>query len=122
MDEYKEVTLERFKLAATAFITDELLQHFAEVPKIRASMHASYLLDGLTLQVVQTVWGREAERVDVEYPADWWQAFKKRWFPEWAKRRWPVNMTKVALVARELYPDVAMPDKSHVIATSKFFI
>ncbi len=29
----------------------------------------------------------------VQYPTDWWQAFKKRWFPHWLKVRFPVNYT-----------------------------
>lgn len=28
----------------------------------------------------------------IQYPADWWQALKKRWFPCWALQRWPVRM------------------------------
>lgn len=24
-------------------------------------------------------------------PADWWEAFKDRWFPKWALKRWPVE-------------------------------
>lgn len=34
-------------------------------------------------------------KFDCEYPADWWQHFKLRWFPAWALRRWPVRATKV---------------------------
>jgi hypothetical protein len=26
-----------------------------------------------------------------KYPKDWWEALKERWFPEWAKKRWPVE-------------------------------
>lgn len=26
------------------------------------------------------------------WPADWWQAVKARWFPQWALRRWPVRL------------------------------
>lgn len=28
-------------------------------------------------------------------PADWWQAFKERWFPKWALKRWPVRNDKL---------------------------
>ncbi len=28
---------------------------------------------------------------ELRYPADWWQAFKDRWFPEWALKRWPIE-------------------------------
>lgn len=38
--------------------------------------------------------GLGQEKREVEWPADWWQHFKARWFPAWAKRRWPVQMTR----------------------------
>jgi len=28
----------------------------------------------------------------ISCPADWWQHFKQRWFPDWAINRWPVRM------------------------------
>ena len=45
---------------------------------------------------------------DIEYPADWYQAFKQRWFPRWALKRTPVRMTKVHLA--RFCPHVAVPD------------
>jgi hypothetical protein len=27
----------------------------------------------------------------LSWPDGWWQAFKDRWFPRWAKARWPVR-------------------------------
>ena len=33
--------------------------------------------------------------VDIEYPADWWQAFKERWFPQWMINRWPIKYKRV---------------------------
>ncbi len=38
------------------------------------------------------------EECIAEYPADWWQAFKERFFPAWAKRRWPVKTTVIVAV------------------------
>lgn len=34
-------------------------------------------------------------QVDEQYPATWWDAFKERWFPGWARRKWPVNYRKI---------------------------
>ncbi len=44
---------------------------------------------------------------EVRYPADWWQAFKDRWFPAWAKERWPVRYVRYDLMA--LYPEIKLP-------------
>lgn len=41
------------------------------------------------------------------YPADWWQAFKLRWFPKWARRRWPAKMSHIKVLA--LFPEYVPP-------------
>lgn len=42
------------------------------------------------------------------YPADWWQALKERWFPEWLKRKTPVVWTEVIAIHKFL--ELAIPD------------
>ena len=55
--------------------------------------------DRLTHQLVFQIRMRLAAKESVlkttivTYPADWWQHFKQRWFPSWAKKMWPVIMT-----------------------------
>lgn len=44
---------------------------------------------------------RLLERVIVEWPSDWWEAFKERWFPTWALRMWPVKYETRAIEAYE---------------------
>ena len=60
--------------------------------------------------------GREIERIECRWPADWWEAVKQRWFPKWMLKRWPVQEEVRRLTARELYPKVVMPDKGPLIA------
>lgn len=52
------------------------------------------ILCALVISVDTYIHGIEKERFRFhrEYPKDWWQAFKERWFPKWALRRWPVEM------------------------------
>lgn len=51
----------------------------------------------LVLKLDAYITGRVADRIciDVEYPADWWEAFKDRWFPNFMLKRWPVKMTTI---------------------------
>jgi hypothetical protein len=35
--------------------------------------------------------------VDVEYPTNWWEAFKDRWFPDWMLAKWPVKYTRILI-------------------------
>lgn len=46
-------------------------------------------------------------RGSIEVPADWWEAFKDRWFPAWARHRWPV-MWKV-YEAKHYLPELPVP-------------
>lgn len=32
-----------------------------------------------------------------EYPKDWWQAFRNRWFPNWWLKKHPVEYRKISL-------------------------
>ena len=112
----QSVTLERMKLVAVQYITDELAEQFAVPAKVELSALGSFSCDEIVLRVVQEVYGREMERIEVCYPFDWWEAFKARWFPAWAKERWPVRWITEQITARELYPKVALPDKGPQIA------
>jgi len=41
-------------------------------------------------------------------PADWWQHFKERWFPRWARHLSPVKYVEVW--AAHKYPEVSVPE------------
>lgn len=51
--------------------------------------------------------GRDITTV-VKYPADWKQAFKERWYPEWLLAKYPVQYT--VYDARVLYPSMYIPE------------
>ena len=53
--------------------------------------------------------GRKGMTVTIEYPADWWQAFKKRWFPGWALERWPVLLQCHKVETHRVCPHLAVP-------------
>jgi len=42
-----------------------------------------------------------------EYPTDWWQAFKERWFPKWLLNRYPVALSHVWSYSK--LPEVNIP-------------
>lgn len=61
----------------------------------------------MVMRLSAHIYGRwEPEDVH-EYPSDWWQAFKERWFPEWALKRWPVETTIVTAKRGIIYPQFA---------------
>ena len=42
------------------------------------------------------------EELEAQYPSDWWQAFKERWFPNWLLGRYPVRYTQI--IAKHKFP------------------
>lgn len=63
-----------------------------------------YMPHMFRIQVHGYLYGEHASYKQVKFPADWWQAFKARWFPAWALRRWPVVHTTVRFEAKAIYP------------------
>lgn len=55
----------------------------------------------------------ETIEIHRQWPADWWQAFKERWLPAWAKRRWPVQYEQIDISERRykaVCPHIEAPD------------
>jgi len=79
------------------------------------------MLDAVVAKLEAFVYGRALGHQEVSYPADWWQALKERWFPPWAKRRWPTKMTRVVMRAVAFYPTLRydVPGHKAVIAILK---
>lgn len=80
-------------------------------------------------QLCLDVFGRPAKQTvtfePVSYPATWWQAFKQRFFPRWAIKRWPVQLTvvkrpDVVVEAEALFPEL-VPMKGQSYCAVRFY-
>lgn len=98
----KTVTLEKLPLHVRRCFSDhewDVIRNqelkFGLVP------HAREILMELRGFVLGELIGDET----VTYPADWWQAFKVRWFPGWALQRWPAKMAVKKFIVHGIYPD-----------------
>ena len=45
----------------------------------------------------------------LDYPADWWQAFKVRWFPKWLQKKFPPVIARVWAVHK--FPELKVPNE-----------
>ena len=54
-----------------------------------------------------------------EYPEDWWQAIKERWFPKWLLRRYPVKYAQVW--AYHKFPELEVPNLGKELINLKVF-
>lgn len=98
------VTLERVRVALDVALSRTLLMD--------PSVDLDAVLNEMVVAKVRGfVLGRTLERQQVSFPSDWWQSFKARWFPRWAKRRWPVRFETIIIEAKALYPEanIAVP-------------
>lgn len=66
----------------------------------RASTSLDEVFEQMCVEIRGFVLAEEVGEVKhgIAYPKDWWQAFKARWFPQWALRRWPVKERRVEWV------------------------
>lgn len=82
--EHKTVQLELRHFYAQTRISELVAVENIHIEQV---IHQS--VGDLVLQLRACVAG---ERIsEINYPSDWWQAFKQRWFPVWAQKRWPVK-------------------------------
>jgi len=95
--QYREIALERLRMGFEQVISDTLAGGDIE------AMHDS-LLHGFRIHVRGFVYGKQVQRHEYQWPADWWQAFKERWFPTWARQRWPIRYEKRVIDVMEIYP------------------
>lgn len=105
----KQVVLERLQHHMTSALNGELLRN------CRSDTFLAPHFDGVITQLLLSVMGQHVEMIKVEYPRDWWQAFKERWFPNWWLRRWPAEMTYRTLAADVVYPKIELPRERHAV-------
>ena len=109
----KRIPLESLKIMSQMHISAELLNELADGHNF--GIRWNDILDQLVLTLAARITTQKLEEITVSYPADWWQAFKKRWFPKWAKKRWPVEKRTHTVSAHALYPKIAMPTQCSTI-------
>jgi len=108
-----DVELKGELFAIQNIISDELLDLEPEI-----MLQYNPIWSGMVASIKARIYGEQMIYDEIEYPSDWWQAFKERWFPTWAKKRWPVRHEKYIFDARFLYPSIKTM-KSHLYTNIK---
>lgn len=103
--EVKELKLKLLKFASTK-ILDGTALHNLNV-SVESRIFDMVKLEVSTLIPAENV-KTEMHKFEVQYPKDWWQAFKMQYFPALLLDRWPVIFTKktqlVKFDAYVIYP------------------
>lgn len=104
-DEIKEVVLEKMRFSINQQISTMELQN------VSVDGYINYITQSLVVQLTTQVAGHRFE--DALYPADWKEAFKERWFPEWLLERSPVVNRPLSVLA--LYPKLPLPPEGDMV-------
>ena len=109
----QEVILEAERFSVMQRVADELVMNAADVSKFYDIVRKQSVME-----ITYHVFGQRLDEQTVEYPADWWQHFKQRWFPAWALRRWPVQKHVRTMKLMGFYPELLGRDRYlHVMVT-----
>jgi hypothetical protein len=107
---FDTIELESFRYAISKAISNKLAME-ADIRFLQ-----DYFVDQTVMTIVQTIYGKQILEYHDKYPLDWWQAFKERWYPTWAKEKWPVKYKYIDYDVRELLPTINIPrHPSHIV-------
>jgi hypothetical protein len=100
MDElaFKDLLLTRTTWALQTYLSKEL----CDSANVDIRVFLDDYIGSIVLQLKGSIFYENLERI--EYPCDWWQALKGRWFPGWALERWPVRYKRYEINA--YYPTI----------------
>ncbi len=96
----KQVNLEKMQFA---FI-QEFSKYLFDL-ELKEDLWRGFAEDRFMVSLRGYVWGESMGIYSIQYPRDWWEAFKDRWFPFWLRRKLPIRYTIIRLDARLIYPN-----------------
>jgi hypothetical protein len=99
----KERRFDVIKTRIKRRIFDENLFPFRNPEFVTESIPEQFVTE---LSLIVDSLGHNLPEKEHSYPRTWWDAFKERWFPKWAKRRWPVDYRRVKISGEIIYPDL----------------
>lgn len=73
--------------------------------------YVDYVVGDMVLQLRGWFASQPCGELSVAYPADWWEAVKERFAPEWFTRRYPVRYLSRTIKVDAMYPKVQVPEK-----------
>lgn len=72
---YKTFDLEKLKLCLLSKISPGITLRAAAFDAVE------FMADEMAIRITAYITSQKLEEVAAKWPADWWQAFKERWFP-----------------------------------------
>ena len=97
-----EVKLERLRLCVLGYLTFELADD------LRAC--ESIVRDAIAVEFNARVWAEDLlpDAINIQYPLNWKEAFKERWFPPFLQRKSPVKYVTRCIELKAIYPKLKL--------------
>jgi len=93
-------------LHAERFLQQTMMDTRLENVPVQVHSRTVARMEFACVELVATILATEPETLSYGWPLNWRQAFKERWFPGWAKRRWPVVYDHIEVTRMGLYPEI----------------
>ncbi len=96
-----QIKIEQIGFHSVRTLSERQLQ---AMPAVAAIEWVQSICDEMCLQLTAYVMAMPSERIEIhrKFPADWWQALRRRWFPLWWLYRHPVRYERID-VSKQLY-------------------
>lgn len=105
-----DVTMRRVQLEVKRFMAEQRFDYGSYLSNMSTESFYDQAAQMMVLRTLQRVASKKLDVKTVRFPSDWWQAFKRRFFPAWAQLKWPVKYTEVTMEANAYMPDICIPD------------
>lgn len=113
----KTITLERAKMVIkNSFATGKIGTMY------RADVIMQEAMQRMVVMFERDIFRETLPEKTYQHPATWWDAYKAgKYFPTWARKRWPVKYNKLTVGVHICYPALkaSIPDEPNII---KFYI
>jgi hypothetical protein len=100
------VQLARFALCTDRLVAEGAAERFVGGTSALLDIEREATLRAYRIHVRAFFTRTMPDVAEESFPDDWWQAVKDRWFPAWAKRRWPVRRRIVRMERFGAYPEI----------------
>jgi hypothetical protein len=97
-----EIKLEKIKFGIHKALSNKFLD---DLPDQDIDYFVEQLGEEIVINCRSFVLGEHVDTIHVKYPQDWWQAFKDRWFPQWALNRLPIVYYQKSYDVKAIYKD-----------------
>jgi hypothetical protein len=108
--EHKDMVLEKIQFYSKTYCS--------LLPDINTNVYFDETAKSMVLNLRAIILGRELG--EVRLPANWWEAFKERFFPEFLRKYFPVKYRVITY--KSLYPYLRLPNQKHSIFKAKKII